>query len=186
MSTVSPLSIGLWSLGGGIASTYTLVYIGTDFGKTVFIVTLILSGLAATVGPQLGRLLRKSLSAKTLLGTYSTLMAVLLLGMTIGVTSPSTFVTCKVLYSLVSSMFISLMIGTRQIVLRGELFQHATTLSQGISATGSILGVWIALALDASSAPRFSLLCGAVCLSILTFYVLSVGKEDSQNNEGHP
>lgn len=180
MPVVSPLSVGLWSLGGAIASTYTLVYIGTHFGETAFIAALILSGLAATVGPQIGRSLRQRVRMDILLVVYTALMALLLIGMAIGSSSVIIFLACRTLYSLLSSAFISFVIGTRQVILRGELFQHATTLSQGISAAAGILGVWVALLLNAETAPFASLSCGAGCFGIIALYTLVMRTESQQ------
>lgn len=170
---VSPVSILARSVAMSMAGGYVLINVGTARGHNAYTVVLVAMGLGATTGPQLARLARgrfgtvPSLTAVLVVAAAGLAGSALLLPTTLFWAGAALLVTAETC----SWSLGTLLIGGRQIALKGQQFLDATAWAQGAGALGGVLGSWAALALGTTTNPRPALLIAAAVYAALALHV---------------
>ena len=150
----------------GLTAVYAPIHVGAHDGHSAYVRPLVAMGAGASAGPQISRVSRARYGARAtglaccVAGAVALSASALLLpgrGPVLGATG-------LVIAQLCAWGIVSVLIGERQVQLQGEEFVNDT-------------GSWLALSLDAASAPSVALWVGAAAYALLAVY-LRGGEEE--------
>ncbi|WP_276780044.1 hypothetical protein [Actinomyces gerencseriae] len=163
----------------GLTAVYAPIHVGAHDGHSAYVRPLVAMGAGASAGPQISRVSRARYGARAtglaccVAGAVALSASALLLpgrGPVLGATG-------LVIAQLCAWGIVSVLIGERQVQLQGEEFVNDTVWCRAGGALGAVAGSWLALSLDAASAPSVALWVGAAAYALLAVY-LRGGEEE--------